>query len=257
MNEAIEELRKQILESLIEKHSDWKQKVYDSQQYQQELKYIVDITKDFVDTVRSISLYSTRGGEIYENFLCIKASDDLIQSAIAIQMLANNGIHNSIKRELRYLIEMITKYVIVDYDKMGESLDIKIKYLKENIPNASIETIENYSTPFPEPFSTIFRNEVKDFFYKSCAYIHPSKKQLDEQLNNYKKGNSIGFESAQMFTDLNKLIFRAYDMILTMCFHSFGHSMSKDLFEQIFNENTKWKFHRGKYIREFKNTLFY
>jgi hypothetical protein len=46
------------------------------------------------------------------------------------------------------------------------------------------------------------------------------------------------------------------DYELTMCYHSFGYSMSKDLFEQIFNENPKWKFHKGKYVKEYKKTLF-
>lgn len=257
MNDTNEELKKKIMESFVEKQSDWRQTVYDSQQYQQELKYISDINNDFIEAIRGISIYSTRGGDIYDNFLCIKASDDLIQSAIAIQILASTGLQNTIKRELRYLIEMITKYVIVDYNKMGEKLELKLQYLQDNIPNSSIEVIGNYSTPFQEPFATNFRNEVKDFFYKSCAYVHPSRKQLTKQISNYTKGNFIGFESAKMFTGLNKIVFRAYDMILTMCFHSFGHSMSKDLFEQIFNENPKWKFHKGKYTKELKNTLFY
>lgn len=256
MDDYVDELRKKILESLISKQSDWKEKVFKTQQYQQELKFIDDITKDFVDALRFISIYSTRGGDIYENFLCIKATDDIIQSAIAIHMMMKNGIHNTVKRELRYLIEMNTKYVIVDYAKMGEKLETKTQYLKNEIPNSSIEIIENYSTPFAEPVKSNFRCEVKDFFYKSCAYVHPSKKQLDEQLNNYENGNTIGFESSKMFSDLNKLIFRAYDMMLTMCYHSFGYSMSKDLFEQIFNENPKWKFHKGKYVKEYKKTLF-
>lgn len=257
MNEIIEELKKGLLASFAYKQSDWRKKVYNSQEYQQELKYISDVSKDFIETIRSISFYSTRAGDIYESFLSIKASDDLLQSAIAIEALANNGVHNTVKRELRYLIEMITKYVIADFDNMGQKLEIKLKYLHENIPNSSIEIIENYQTPFQLQLATIFKNEVKDFFYKSCAYVHPSKKQFDEQMSNYSSGNSIGFESAKMFADLNKIIFRAYDMILTMCLHGFGPSMSKDLFEQVFNENTKWKFHKGKYIKEFKYTLFH
>ena len=256
MNDPIEELRKKIIESLTQKKSDWKGKVFDTQQYQQELKYIDDITYDFISSIRTISIYSRRGGDIYDNFLCIKASDDIIQSALAIHMMAKNGIHNTIKRELRYLIEMNTKYVIVDYAKMGAKLEDKTKYLKDEIPNSSIEIIDKYSTPFNEPLKSNFRSEVKDFFYKSCAYVHPSKKQIDEQIKNYENGNTIGFESAKMFSDLNRLIFRAYDMMLTMCFHSFGHSMSKDLFEQIFDDNAKWKFHKGKYVKEYRKTLF-
>lgn len=256
MEDPIEELRKNIIESLKKKTSDWKEKVYSSQQYQQELKYINDITLDFVNTLRIISAYSTRGGDIYERVLCIRAIDDIIQSAIAIDMMIQNGVHNTVKRELRYLIEMVTKYVIVDYAKIGQELQVKIQYLKDEIPNSSIEVIDHYSTPFTEPVASNFKSEVKDFFYKACAYVHPSKKQIDEQLSNFERGNTIGFESAKMITDINKAVFRAYDMILAMIFHSFGYSMSKDLFEQLYNDDTKWKYHKGKYVKEYSQSLF-
>jgi hypothetical protein len=40
MEDPIEELRKKILENFISTKSDWVEKTYNSQQYQQELKYI-------------------------------------------------------------------------------------------------------------------------------------------------------------------------------------------------------------------------
>lgn len=256
MEDPIEELRKQLIESFTSKKSEWTEKVFNSQQYQQEVKYIKDISKDFVDTLRTISFYSARAGNIYDNFLCIRTIDDLIQSAIGILSMVENGIHNTVRRELRYLIEMITKYVIVDYAKMGESFGIKTQYLQDEIPNSSIEIVMDYSTPFSSPTKEQFQSEVKDFFRKACAYVHPSKRQIDEQVANYQRGNTIGFESAKMFTDINRIVYRAYDIILTMVFHSFGHSMSKDLFEQVFNDNPKWKFHKGKYVKEYSKVLF-
>ena len=60
-----------------------------------------------------------------------------------------------------------------------------------------------------------------------------------------------GFESIKMLIDLNKLIFRAYDMILVMIFHSFGDSMSGDIFIQLLDDNDKWRFHKGKYTKEY------
>lgn len=255
MEDPIEELRIKILENVTTTKSDWVEKTFNSQQYQQELKYIRDISADYIETLKAIFFYSTRGGDIFNNFLCIRAIDDLIQSAIAILSLVENGIHNTVKRELRYLIEMITKYVIVDYYKMGASFDVKTEYLRDEIPNSSIDIVNEYLTPFLVDTREQFHSEIKDFFYKACAYVHPSKKQIDEQVRNYEQGNTIGFESSKMFNDINKLVFRAYDMILTMVFHSFGYSMSKDLFEQIFNNNPKWKFHKGKYIKEYSKTL--
>lgn len=256
MNDPSEVQKKQVKEALFSKRADWTEKVYESQHYQQELKYLRDISTDFVESLRKISIYSTRAGDIYDNFLCIRTIDDFMQSSIVILAMVENGIHNTVRRELRYLIEMITKYVIVDYAKIGESFQVKSDYLNDEIPNSSIEVIDNYQTPFSSDLKNEFKNEVKDFFYKSCSYVHPSKRQIDEQIRNYEMGNTIGFESAQMLTDINKILFRAYDMILTMMFHSFGPSMSKDLFEQIINENIKWKFHKGKYIKAYKEILF-
>ncbi len=257
MENLIEELRSQLWKTISTKTSDWKEKVYDSQQYQQELKFSRDMTYDFVNSLRSVAFYSTRAGDIYVNFLTIHAIDDLLQSAIGILSMLENGIYNPVKRELRYLIEMMTKFVIVDYDKMGESLKTKTEYLNKEIPNSSIEIIDNYNPPFKKEKNKEFKNEVKDFFYKSCAYVHPSKKQVDEQIRNYTTGNTIGFESAKMFGTTNKLLFRAYDMILTMIFHGFGLSMSGDLFIQLFDENSKWKFHKGKYVRELSKLFDY
>jgi len=148
MEDPIEELRKQVIESLSNKKTDWEEKIYNSQQYQQEIKYLNDITKDFLDSIRAVSIYSSRAGDIYDKFLCIRAIDDMIQSSIGVLVMIQNGIHNTARRELRYLIEMITKYVIVDYAKMGESFETKI------------EIVEEYSTPFLSPVKEDFRSEI-------------------------------------------------------------------------------------------------
>lgn len=226
-------------------------------QFEQEFKCLNDITLDFIHTLRAISLYSTRAGDIYPNFLTIRLLDYTIESAIGIYSLVQNGIHNMAKRELRYLIEKSTKYVIIDNKQMNLTLDEKISYLKDNIPNSSIDIISEYITPFEEPFAKEFRDDVKDFFRKQCAYVHPSKKQIEEQLKNCLNGNTIGFESIKMLIDLNKLIFRAYDMILVMIFHSFGDSMSGDIFIQLLDDNDKWRFHKGKYTKEYSKKFDY
>ena len=256
MEDPIEELKKELQQTFLDKNSYWKNEVYNSQQYQQEIKFLQTVSMDFIHTVRAISIYSTRGKHIYNEFLSIRTIDDLIQSSIGIKLMVENGIYNIAKRELRYLIEMTTKYVIVDYAKMGESFDSKTEYLRDHVPRSSIEIINEYSTPFSHDLKERFQSEVKDFFYKSCVYVHPSKQQIDEQIKNYEQGYVIGFESSKMFTDMNRVLFRAYDMMLVMIFHSFGHSMSKDLFEQLFDKNSKWKFHKGKYVKEFRKTLF-
>ncbi len=251
MEDHLKELRDRITAHFLEKTTSHQVNVIDSQHYQQELKYIRDITFDFIDSLRAVSANSTRAGKLYNDFLTIRAIDDLIQSAIGIFAIVENGIHNTARRELRYMIEMMTKFVIVDYEKMGANLDIKTQYLATEIPKSSIDIIEKYIPPLNASISRQFRSEVKDFFIKTSAYVHPSKMQMEERIKNYMNGNTIGFESAKMFADVNKSIFRTYDMILVMMFHGFGPSMSGDLFIELFDRNKKWKFHKGKYVKEY------
>lgn len=243
---------KNQLQDKITKHQT---DVIETKQFQQELKYLSDFSLDAIQTIRAVSFYSTRAKSIYDNILTIRSSDDLIQSIVGIRSLIVNGVHNMPKREIRYLIEMITKYLIVDQKRAGEGIKIKTQYLANNIPNSSIDIIDQLSTPFNTSIDHEFKTEVKDIFYNACAFIHPSKLQIDIQIENYNKGINIGFETAKMLSDVNDLIFRVYDIILTMLFICLGQSMSVDLFIEIFNQETKWKFHNGKYIKQYSKTL--
>jgi len=254
-NPVLTELREKVQQAMAAKQQLHEEQVFQTEPYRNELKYLNKITFDFIQALRMVAFYSTRAKALYDEFLTIHVIDELIESAIGIISLAQDGIHNMPKRELRYLIELVTKYVIIDYALMGRSLADKRRYLLDQIPNSSIEVVDRYATPFPPAGQAGFRNEVKDFFYKACAYVHPSKKQLDEQIRNRSSGNTMGYESTAMLSSVNKLIFRAYDMILVMIFHGFGPSMSKDIFEQLLDDDTTWKFHKGKYVRTYRKLL--
>ncbi len=257
MNEHIKKLTENIMHKLQVKIEEYKDNVVDTQQFQQELKYLSDFSFDAIKTIRTISIYSARAKDVYENFLSIKSADDLLQSIVGIKELISNGVHNFAKREIRYLIEMTVKYLVVDQEIMGKSLSVKTKYLVDNIPNSSIEVVDRISTPFDILIDTEFKNEIKDIFYKACAYVHPSQRQIEEQIDNYSKGVNIGFENAKMLANINKATFRAYDIILTLLFIGFGQSMSSDLFVEIYENEPKWKFHKGKYIKKYSMLFDY
>lgn len=255
MEDNIEKLAESLRAEFAKKVDTYKKEVLDSPSFVSQQKYLARFTSDFIMALRSISIYSTRAKDMYDNFLTIRAIDDLLQSVVQIQFMVENGIHNPVRRELRYLIEMMTKYLTVDYDQMGKSITIKTQYLADHIPNSSIDVIDRCSLPFSISQNKELRDEVTDLFKKACAYVHPSKKQIDEQLKNYDEGLYIGFETVKMIEDLNKVIFRVYDILLVMLFHGSGPSMTKDLFEALFNDKKDWKFHKGKYTRELAATF--
>lgn len=226
-----------------------------SQQFKQDTELFHQFTCDYINTIRAISLYSTRARHIYDDALTVRVSDDLIQSAIGVQMLVENGVFNMAKREFRYLIETCVKYLVVDQELSGKGILEKTNYLSKQIPNASIDVVERAMTYFDQDIDVEFKNEIRNFFYQACAYVHPSQQQIEEQLTKYEKGRQIGFESPGDLTAFVKLAFRAYDMILVLIFTGFGKSMTKDIFECHINDIAKWKFHKGKYVSRFKSLL--
>lgn len=257
MDEYLEKLADDLKKNLQDKISRHEITIADSQHYRQELQYLSDFSSDAIQSIRTIAVYSTRAKYIYDEQLTIHGSDDIIQSIIGLRNLVANGIHNLAKREIRYLIEMTTKYLVVDQETSGNSLNARSQYLADKIPQSSIEVIDRLTTPFERSLDKQFKDEVKDLFYKACAYVHPSKRQIDEQLDNYSKGIHIGFETAKMLSDINRLLFRSYDIVLTMLFIGFGQSMSGDLFIEVFDDDPKWKFHKGKYIKEYSKLFDY
>ncbi|WP_419777759.1 hypothetical protein [Malaciobacter marinus] len=64
----MEELFNQIKSKMILKQDTWQKEVFRSQQYQQELKNLEDITNDCILTLQSITIYSRRDRIIYDNF---------------------------------------------------------------------------------------------------------------------------------------------------------------------------------------------
>lgn len=125
MDNYIQQLVEDLKQQLQDKITLHKKDVFDSEQFAKELKFLSSFSWDIIQTIRIISLYSTRAKNIYDEFLSMKSSDDLLQSIVGIRELINNGIHNPAKRELRYLIEMSAKYLVIDQEKMGEKISFK------------------------------------------------------------------------------------------------------------------------------------
>lgn len=250
----LDELKKQIQQEHEEKVQRHKELI-ESPQYIAARKFLDSYTWDMIQAVRSVSIYSTRARHIYDNCLFIHSIDDLLQSFISIKFQVENGVFNSAKRELRYILELSVKNSVVDSQNPNSNLQERIKYLHDNIPRSSIQIAEQLSPILAPADKKEFLAEINLHYSQICEYIHPSKKQIEEQIFNYSKGNTIGFESAKMLESTNSLIFKVYDIILVLLFSDFGPSMSKDLYEELFCDNPKWKFHKGKHCERFKKHI--
>lgn len=61
---------------------------------------------------------------------------------------------------------------------------------------------------------------------------------------------STGFESAATLRAFNELLFNSYDLALTLIFEGIGPAFTADLFEWLLTDQAKWRYHKGKFVRE-------
>ena len=224
-------------------------KLMQSKEFQDELKRLVRMRDDFVSALRYCSLMSSRSRELNQNHVSLRYLDDLMQSAIAITSLLADGIHNPARRELRYVLESSVKTLYVDQRLPDASFDERASFLDEKV-GYSVGAVHELHLILGEKIRPDFNSSVRRLYRELCRYVHPSKHQMDERVTLEGKGTSLGFETPKQLRRLNGEIFDVYDIVLVLVFHGLGLGLAGDVFVNALDDNKKWKFHKGRYIKE-------
>lgn len=224
-----------------------------SADYQNEVKFISRMTGDVLRLLKLCVIYSTRAGKYSENSVVVRSTEDLVQSVLAAWNLVQDGLINPVKRELRYVLESSVKYLFVDQQsesgKPLTTLDERLDFLEANV-DSTMDVREQLKLHLFHPDDAKqFIDELYDAYRECCAYVHVSRRQIEERLQLAEEGRSLGFETADELRKIGRLMFRVYDMALALYFHGYGASMTGDVFISGLDDWPGWKFHKGKYVR--------
>ncbi|MGB3384774.1 MAG: hypothetical protein WBA64_08845 [Marinomonas sp.] len=223
------------------------EEMHNSEEFKAQKKYFMRITNDSYMLLRLAFSYSVRAHNFSKNALSIQSTDDLAQSILACSYLYDEGLITPIKRELRYIIESSIKYLYTDQQTQGQKLEEKIQFLESL--GSSIDVRKELKLPaLHEDDAKLLISELNDVYRECCAYVHVSPRQVSERLDQRDRGGALGYETTDELRKLNKLIFRVYDMALSLYFHGYDLSMTGDLFVGALDDMPKWSFHKGKYV---------
>lgn len=251
------ELFEDIAKDLAKRIDSW-ETASASEQYQSQVRSTDRITSGFIEAIRAASFVFTRYPEA-NKWLLHRFIDDFLESAIAIRVLAAQGVFNIGRRELRYLVEAAVKHVYVDQQLPGDTpLQDRLGFLGDTkkVPRSSVKPVDQLTIRMltqPE----VLLSAVHSAFGALSGYTHLSKRQLDERLNRASRGEFIGFESTHTLETFNKLLFRTYDVVLALIFEGIGPAFTGDLFVNIFDAQPDWRFHKGPIISEISRSFDY
>lgn len=173
--------------------------------------------------------------------------DDLLETVVAIPLLVEQGILNTARRELRYLLESLVKFVYVDQQLPGETpLQDRVTFLAHQVPRSSIDPIDELTLRLvSDPVA--FRSAVKQAFAALSGYVHPSQQQIEERLRRAARGEFSGFEGPKVVEAFTKLASQTLDLAVVLICEGIGPNFTGDLYIQLFDEYPRWNFHRTKF----------
>src|SRR2546423_8502254 len=91
-----------------------------SKRYADAQTHLSRLLADFSLTLQLSAVYFTRYPHA-QQWIQQANADDLMESVVAIPLLVEQGIFNSARRELRYLLEALVKFVYVDQQLPGDA----------------------------------------------------------------------------------------------------------------------------------------
>ena len=236
---------------LVRQHETTRQ----SKEFQDQVKYLRRITRDFLKTTQICWFAATRYEPFVDNSLVFRSIDDLNQSVVALQTLIEEGMLTPAHREMRYILESSVKNLFVDQKTPTRNFEDKVMFLHEQVPRSSISVVNDLYVPFE--LKTAFIADIKGIYSRACAYVHPSKMQVDERVSLASIDVYIGFERLRDLERINKELFRLYEATLILVFSVLDRSSLGDIFIQWLDDDQNWRFHKGKYIKAVSSIFDY
>ena len=220
-----------------------------SKRYQDAQTHLGRLLADFALTLRLSALAFTRYPHARQ-WIQQANVDDVLETVVAIPLLVEQGIFNSARRELRYLLESLVKLVYVDQQLPGEApLQDRVAFLADQVPRSSIDPIDQLTLRLlPDPDA--FRSAVKQAFGALSGYGHPSRLQIEERLRRAARGEFSGFEGPKVVEAFTRLASQTLDLAVVLICEGIGPDFTGDLYVQLFDDYPRWSFHRTKFAAQ-------
>lgn len=229
-------------------HLQYLKDLHDSPEFHAQLKFIRRFSNDALSLLRMSFGFSASAREFSRDSLVVQSTDDIAQSIMAGWRLAEDGLINPVKRELRYVIESCVKYLYADQQNANSPLQARVQFLRTIDSSIDVRRGLQLDAMHPDDAKK-FVDELYDAYRDCCAFVHVSPSQVDERLKRAERGGALGYETPDELRTLGRLMYRVYDMALALYFHGYGLSMAGDMFIRVLDDQEQWSFHKGKYVR--------
>lgn len=244
-----------ISKKMQERKHSYEREVLTSRPFQDGLRYLEGIASDLLLAQTYIRLQGTRFGAS-EDFLLFKFAPHIAESTLAITTNAKEGLQNTARRELRFLLEAVVKLSRQDFHPKAKNLEGRLSGLNNRDKWFEDYVVElSYFDKFEKPEEA--NAAILSLYSELSRYVHATKSQFDNAIARGRRGEDAGMESIATLNRFNKLAFQAYDLVLVRLFHGLGLGLAGDVFTTVLDDEPKWRFHKGKFVARLSRCFDY
>lgn len=186
--------------------------------------------------------------DFVKHILC-SLSQDLLQSALALPMLATEGMWSAARRELRFILEASIKQTIIQQECYRSPIQDKLSEFTSLLNSASVSCKNRLKLdllPASERFR--FLEELGQLYGAGSNYIHLTERQIRARNEAMEAGHTSGFESREEAAAANLLIVRTLAASLVLLFHSIPSDVAGDFFVSSDGQSPEWFFEKSRYL---------
>lgn len=224
------------------------QEELNSEEYKEEWNRLLDMRKSIFYCLSFCYVNSARDGVSGKRNFFLRMIDDILQSVMSIEIIAKEGISNTCRRELRYLIELSIKSCLIVNNTSKQNFEDQIDEYQKLLNSSNINPINSLSFSYLKDKEDEFKTETKRLYGYLCKYSHSSSFQIKERLAKAEIGRTIGYEGIEELRKLNNDIEKVFAIVLVMIFHSVAQYVTGDFLVEPNGETVSWYFNQSKYI---------
>lgn len=208
------------------------------------------IVMSYVEFLFIVGAITQGDPQFKDSHLLRPLAQDLFESALSLRVLAQEGMHRVLTRELRFIVEASTKLCFVQQKNYRSSISEKLEKFRKQLESPRIP-IRDLELAMLSPQTTLaFIEDAGRLYGRTSSFIHWSAGQIYERMEELEKGNSIGHESVETVRATNDLIRRSLAISLVLILHSVPQYVSGDFMVDSDGKTVQSYFLQSKYLAE-------
>lgn len=224
-------------------------KELNSEEYKDELYRLVKMRKSILYCLLFCYMNASRDGISNKKNFFLRMIDDITQSITSIEVLVKEGIINTCKRELRYLLEVAIKCCLIVNKNSKKDFEEQLEEYEKLLNSSNINPINVLNFNYlKNSVDEEFKTDVKRTYGHLSKYTHSTTHQIEERLSRAQNGRTIGYEGIEELKELNNNVEKVFSYVIVLIFHSVAQYVVGDFLVESDGSSNKWYFNQSKYI---------